>query len=203
MAPHFFGFIAPLIPTMGAYIITENTGEDLLVFVRDWSAISNLPNYYSGLEVAGYLVLACAASISVFCGFVSKSPWKSFLLMSGILSLALCIDDAYVLHEHAWVVKLTEKKVFFGYFLWILMTLILSWKLLPKTPIGVLLVSLLLLMFSATIDSFEIPERFLSLVPSASEDLLEFFAFSLWSVYWINTSWIAIRLNSDIEFGNE
>jgi hypothetical protein len=141
---------------------------------RDPVAVAGLPAYTGYLSQVGILFWSAAAAISIFCAVnirqdASSHGLRAFLVCSGLLTLMLGFDDAFLIHEevlpHAGV---PEKVVFAGYGSLFGLFLCRFFRLIAQTEFVVLAFALSLFGFSVSMDSW-LPS---GLVEGSDEDFL-------------------------------
>ena len=164
---------------LAGYFLSSAADTSLMNLLRDPNAMAGQPWFFGGLEIAGMLILAFLTGGVIFSASLSRGRMASFLWSGGLLSVLLFLDDAYMLHENAYRVGLSENKIFLVYGLIFLAIIGWHWKLLARTPLAILGLSLAFLAFSVLLDNIE----FLSRAIYAGEDLSELIGFTLWGVY--------------------
>lgn len=182
------GLVAASALASLAIYMSYATGTPIRSFLRDCTAIGQMPAYYGSLEAAGAVGMAIGGGIAIFSGLVSKSA-RVLLVGGGILTMALSLDDLFQLHENAWRIGMTEKRVYATYLVALIGIGALSWRSALRTPLAVLGLSLGLLTVAAAIDQ---SEKLAAAAPTGSEGMLELFAFVLWSAYFICTGKLAL-----------
>ena len=110
--------------------------------------------FYSNL---GVLIWAIAASISLFgwailmrLGIADRQ--SRALLLGGLFAAIACLDDLFMLHEHAHLIGVTEKIAFVGYALFILAFVVAIMPVGHKTQWIHLAASLAFLALSTLVD---------------------------------------------------
>jgi hypothetical protein len=137
-------------------------GIDYWDLVRDTNAIAGQPAYFGFYSNLGVLLWAVAASIALFgwTSLVSLSiadRRSTALLLGGLFAAIACLDDLFMLHEHAYLIGIPEKVVLSGY---ALLLLAFATAALPdghRTQWAFLAASLTLLALSTLFDMLDLP----------------------------------------------
>jgi hypothetical protein len=148
---------------LGALLVFDlHYGVDYWDLVRDTNAIAGQPPYFGFYSNLGVLIWAIAASIALFgwrslvsLGVVGRRPLALFL--GGLFAGVACLDDLFMLHEHAHLIGISERMVFAGY---ALLFLAFAAATLPdghKTQWTLLVASLAFLVLSTLVDLFHLP----------------------------------------------
>lgn len=104
------GLILTVSASLISVVLLLHTWKEipLGVLMRDPIAIAELPTYTGFLSQIGIFFWFSAAAICLFCAKVISSHFrqyrgglsiKTFLMVSGSLTLLLGLDDAFLLHE--------------------------------------------------------------------------------------------------------
>ncbi|MEW6720958.1 MAG: hypothetical protein AB1346_10960 [Thermodesulfobacteriota bacterium] len=96
----------------------------LYYFTKDPLALAEAPFYYGILSNAGILLWCSAAVLCFFCSFAlgkKDNEFRSYLLLSGIVTTVLMTDDMLQVHEHIFpnLLQIGETWVQLSYFLMI------------------------------------------------------------------------------------
>jgi len=148
---------------LGALLVLDSHyGVDYWDLVRDTNAIAGQPAYFGFYSNLGVLVWAIAASIALFgwrslvsLGVSGRRPLALFL--GGLFAGIACLDDLFMLHEHAHLIGIPERMVFAGY---ALLFLAFAAAALPdghNTQWTLLLASLAFLVLSTLVDLLHLP----------------------------------------------
>jgi hypothetical protein len=154
--------------------------------VRDTFAVAGVPIYIGLLSNMGIMAWAAAATLWLFgWGLLRQlAPahyLRRFMLASGLLTLTLLVDDAFMLHELVLpeVLGIPERVVLLGYVAAGLLYIVAGWEGFLKTNFLPGLVAGLLLGASLGIDFVANFGPIESLV----EDSLKFAGIIFWLVY--------------------
>lgn len=138
-------------------VLNLGCGIDYWDLVRDTNAIASQPAYFGFYSNLGVLIWAFAASIALF-GWGSlfrlgiANIRSRALFLGGSFATLACLDDLFMLHEHAHVIGLSEKMVFTGYVLLLLAFVSATLPVVHKTQWNLLVASLTFLALSTLID---------------------------------------------------
>lgn len=143
-------------------VLDLHYGVDYWDLVRDTNAIAGQPAYFGFYSNLGVLIWAIAASIALFgwrslvsLGVSGRRPLALFL--GGLFAAIACLDDLFMLHEHAHLIGISEKMIFAGY---ALLFLAFAAAALPdghNTQWTLLLASLVFLVLSTLVDLLHLP----------------------------------------------
>jgi hypothetical protein len=130
--------------------------------VRDLSAVAELPPHTSFLSQTGLLLWSAAAAVCFFCFMViPKTPgslkWRRFLLVSGMLTLMLNLDDAFLVHERVLPHFGFPQNLLMGCYLGFMLAYLLWFRtLILNTEYILLAMALFFFGVSVTFDIFEL-----------------------------------------------
>ena len=95
-----------ILPSLAVYfcVLTFSSfyGIEPGLVIRDLIQTCDYPIGVGMISNLGVLLWGFAGSICLFCSnknIIHRNSWRKFLLMGGILSLFLCIDDFFLLHD--------------------------------------------------------------------------------------------------------
>jgi hypothetical protein len=161
------------------------------VLTRDPAASLDAPFYVGFLSNTGALLWAAAVTLCFFGYFaLSKfkptSPYRSFLLISGLLTLVLLVDDFFLFHDDVLpnYLGLPQEAFFAFYGLSTLLFLLYFRKRILSSDFMPLLFAFLFLGLSMTVDTF------IDFFPKLNfsglyilEDMFKFLGIILWLMY--------------------
>ncbi len=109
-------FIFAAIPALLFYVISlqvmSSAGFSLREITRDPAQVTGLSSFVGFLSNIGVWLWVSSGAICLFSagvgGFVSAEKQRQFLILIGMLSLVLAVDDFFLLHDR----YLPEKIVF-------------------------------------------------------------------------------------------
>ncbi|MDZ5698711.1 hypothetical protein [Chelativorans sp. M5D2P16] len=128
--------------------------------VRDTNAVAGQPAYYGSYSNLGILIWAVASAIALFSWRllthrgIRDTRWR-VLLLGGLFTAIACIDDLFMLHEHAHLVGVQEPIVLAGYALFLIAFVISTLPILHTTQWLLLGVALACLALSTVSDLLE------------------------------------------------
>lgn len=179
---------------LGALLVLDlHYGIDYWDLVRDTNAIAGQPAYFGFYSNLGVLIWAAAASIALFgwrslvsLGVVGRRPLA--LLLGGLFAGIACLDDLFMLHEHAHLIGISERMIFAGY---ALLFLAFAAAALPdghKTQWTLLVASLAFLVLSTLVDLLHLPTHGSVLV----EEVLKLTGIAFLAAYLVTLSFSAL-----------
>lgn len=171
------------------------------ILTRDPLQTVNAPFYTGIISNIGILFWSAACSVCLFTYIVNRAyPHSAFLLYSGILTLALLLDDFLLFHEIVYrnYLHIPQKIIFTVYLISIIYMLIKFKNTIYESEFVFLFSSLFFFFLSGIFDA--IPQNYF-IFHHLFEDGFKFIGIILWSVYYIRTSLFYIKLkNSDSRF---
>lgn len=130
---------------------------------RDPAAISGSPFYVGLLSQIGIFLWSAAAAICLFSAnglsHTGNLKVKPFLIVSGLMTLVLGLDDAFLIHEEVMphFFGVPPEAVFVSYALLILLFLVVFNSVILKTEYVLLVMALICFGASVASDVFESP----------------------------------------------
>jgi hypothetical protein len=164
---------------------------------RDPAAISGSPFYVGFLSQIGIFLWSASAAICMFSAKVLSHTGslkvKLFFLVSGLVTLALGLDDAFLLHEEVIprFFGVPEEAVFVSYAGVVLLYLVIFYSVILKTEYVLLVMALAFFGVSVTLDVFEPP----GIDPYLFEDGLKLVGIVSWLAYFFRTGASALFHN--------
>lgn len=164
------------------------------ILTRDPDALFDVPLYYGFLSQVGIFFWAASAAICIYSySLLSSAPanaeFKKFFLASGMLSLLLGIDDAFMLHEQFFpFIGIKEKLIYLTYIGLVLFYLVRFHAFIFTTEFLVLVVGLSLFAFSVAFDWFQPKDIDIFFY----EDGAKFIGILCWFVYFLHTSHLQV-----------
>jgi hypothetical protein len=179
---------------LGALLVLDlHYGVDYWDLVRDTNAIAGQPAYFGFYSNLGVLVWAIAASIALFgwrtlvsLGVSGRRPLVLFL--GGLFAGIACLDDLFMLHEHAHLIGIPERMVFAGYALLFLVFAATALQDGHKTQWTLLVASLAFLALSTIVDLLRPPTHGSVLV----EEVLKLTGIAFLAAYLVTLSFQAL-----------
>lgn len=185
---------------IGVLLFGQSVDVPIGELTRDPAVLTHTPYYFGFLSNFGALIWAAAAAIC-FLGYIASRQRShpignsSFLLVSGLLTTLLLMDDFFLLHEEVIPIYLgiPEKLFVASYGLIILLYLIIYRNTVLKSEYPLLGSSFFFLGFSMGLDlvPFSIPGRYIF------EDGAKFLGIVTWLLYFGRMVLNEVRLNAD------
>lgn len=174
---------AALIGTV-LYIHTT-TDVPMGTLTRD--PLSGKPAHLGLLSQAGILVWAAGAAVCLLAAAVLQgAPGGRFMLAAGVLSLALCVDDAFLLHDEVLPLLGIPEELIYGVYLGMIVLFLVAFRRpIIESGHGVLVLALAFLGLSVVCDAWGLPW----LDPYLLEDGAKFTGIALWAAYFFGTAW--------------
>lgn len=172
-------------------------GIPIGTLTRDPAAISGSPFYVGFLSQVGIFLWSAAAATCMFSANVlsrtGNPEVKPFLLVSGLVTLALGLDDAFLLHEEAIpdFFAVPEKAVFASYAALALLFLVKFYSVILKTEYVLLVMASIFFGASVALDLLESPGTDLYLF----EDGAKLVGIVSWLAYFFRTGASALLHN--------
>jgi len=185
-----------MVPSIFVYFITIGLSSfyeiNPLLVVRDLAQTCGYPIGVGMVSNIGILLWASSAAITLFVStskFAEKEVSK-LLLMGGIFSAVLCVDDFFLLHDR----YLGPDFLNITYLSMTIFMLIKFWKVLLKIGLSPLIISLFFLGLSVFFDS--IVQQFYSNrydLIQLYEELFKFLGIACWLNFWCHASLYSIK----------
>lgn len=177
-------------------VLKGQTQISIMELMRDPSATMEVPFYTGLVSNLGILLWSATAAICLFSSLAMRRsanhPEKtSFFLVIGLLTLALTLDDLFLLHERVFpdYLNISEKLVYIAYGLTSLVCWLKFKQLILKTDFFLLLFAVGFFGFSIVVD------RLLPFSESAIliEDGAKLLGIVSWLTYFTRTCLQALR----------
>tara|TARA_B100001250_G_C19767744_1_gene775586 strand:+ start:530 stop:1138 length:609 start_codon:yes stop_codon:yes gene_type:complete len=94
--------IAPIFLYVSIIGLSSSFGIESILVIRDLAQTCGYPIGVGLISNLGILMWSASASVALFTslsGLIEKNENSNFLLLGGILSLILCLDDFFLLHD--------------------------------------------------------------------------------------------------------
>ena len=192
-------FYVSILPSTILYLailyISNFYNIKLILVVRDLAQTCGYPIGVGMISNIGVLLWGAAASICFFVAFAEKTAQEDykFLLLGGIFSALLCIDDFFLLHDR----YVGPDFLYLTYLTLSILLLIRFWKILKKIGLFRLVISIFFLALSVLFDriiqdlfnqSYELTQLI--------EEGFKFLGIACWLNFWCKASSNVLR------FGN-
>jgi hypothetical protein len=169
------------------------------VLFRDTVAVLNGPPYIGAMSSIGFVFWAMAAAISLFCFFSCREKIKNegiskLMFASGVLSLALLIDDMFLFHEVVFPsLGIKEYFIYFTYGIMIVAYVLHFRKTIKDTDYTILAASFMFFALSIGTDFVADHFGFDIHIWTLYEDSFKFFGITFWFTFITITGSRAIR----------
>lgn len=159
--------------------IQATTDVSMGTLTRD--PLSGKPAYLGLLSQVGILVWAASAATCLLAaGVLRGAPESRFLLGAGSLSLVLCLDDAFLLHDEVLpLVGVSEGLIYATYLGLVAMFLVAFRRQILRGQYPVLVLALAFLGVSVVCDAWGLPW----LDPYLLEDGTKFAGIAMWTAF--------------------
>lgn len=142
-------------------LLDRKFGIDYWSLVRDTNVIAKLPAYFGFYSNLGILLWATAASIALFsssCLRYSRSddPRVRPLFVGGLFCALACLDDFFMLHEHSYLIGISETVAMAFYALFLLTFVVTTLPVVHLTKWIFLAAALVLLALSTIVDMLDL-----------------------------------------------
>ena len=181
-----------LAAVVGISFLAISTGRRVWYFTSDPFILGNLPFYAGILSNVGILFWSAGATVCFFSVSIRRKEefigrYKRFLVMSGLITSLLLVDDLFQMHRifYPKVLHIPTFIVYCVYGLLGLWYLLIFRKQIMETEYLMLALALGFLGLAVIID-------ILSIVPRGStalSDFLKFFGIVSWFIYFTRTCW--------------
>lgn len=171
-------------------IVNSLFGVPMSTMTRDVTALAKVPFYYGILSQFGIIFWAMAGVICfLFYNILKKKKRKKFFVASFVITLILCLDDAFLLHEEVLpnILGIPELMVYFAYFAIMGGYVLLFYKTILKTNFIYFLMAIGFFAFSMLVDKFFSWHHLF-------EDGSKFIGIVCWLVYFYSTGIKSLKL---------
>ena len=186
-----------IVPSIFVYFITIGFSYlykiNPILVVRDLAQTCGYPIGVGMISNIGILLWASSAAITLFVSIskLAEREIAKLLLMGGIFSAILCVDDFFLLHDR----YIGPDFLNITYLSMTILMLIKFWKILLNIGLLPIIISLLFLSLSVSFDS--ILQQLLSEnyeLIQLYEELFKFLGIGCWLNFWCNASLYSINL---------
>ena len=158
---------------------------------RDINSVADLPFYIGFISQLGILFWSATVTLCLFSARIlrKKSALREYLFFAGLITLMLCLDDLFLLHEEVFpFLGVPEKEVYLVYLLVVTVWLLKYYKVILKTYYLILVLAFGFLGISLIIDI--IPTQLID--PYLIEDGLKFTGIVSWFVYFLSCAELSV-----------
>lgn len=174
-------------------LISIAINKPVSTFTRDPLQVLNAPFYTGLLSNAGILFWCAASALCLFTSRIITDPQRAqFLLLSGIFTSLLLLDDFFLFHEVVYrnYLFIPQKAVFTFYLLFLGTILFKFRKIILETDFLLLAAALASFFISGIVDM--IPK---TIIPAHHifEDGSKFMGIVFWFMYYLRTCYSFIK----------
>lgn len=198
-------YLPPLALLAGAVFSSINMHVPIGRFTRDPSSIVELHSYEGIVSNLGALVWCATATLCLFCAILLLSKDRAsqsgaFLLLAGLTTGLLMIDDFFLLHEKLETFGLSEHLVALLYGGMVVVLIVRYRAQLQQGNFLIFLSALALLGLSAGVDVIEDPvEQWIGEWRVLFEDGFKFLGLVGWFGYFAPLCFMAVRKELGVE----
>ena len=179
-----------LIGVASVLVLSARSHKPLSYMTRDPAAITGAEFYLGFLSNIGIMLWAATAAVCLFAAMMLRR-WRAqrqalFLFASGLLSLVLALDDAFMLHEDVFPYRLhiPQLAVYAGYAILVSCYMAYFARDILRTDCLLLAIALSLLALSMGMDAF-LPFGDLE---TMVEDGVKFAGIVFWTSYYVHAA---------------
>jgi len=190
-----------IVPSIVVYFLTIGFSYfykiNPILVVRDLAQTCGYPIGVGMISNIGILLWASSGAITLFVSIskLAEREIAKLLLMGGIFSAILCVDDFFLLHDR----YVGPDFLNITYLSMTILMLIKFWKVLLKIGLLPIIISLLFLSSSVFFDS--ILQKLLSEnyeLIQLYEEFFKFLGIACWLNFWCNASVYSINLKKNL-----
>ena len=190
-----------IVPSIVVYFLTIGFSYfykiNPILVVRDLAQTCGYPIGVGMISNIGILLWASSGAITLFVSIskLAEREIAKLLLMGGIFSTILCVDDFFLLHDR----YVGPDFLNITYLSMTILMLIKFWKVLLKIGLLPIIISLLFLSSSVFFDS--ILQQLLSEnygLIQLYEEFFKFLGIACWLNFWCNASVYSINLKNNL-----
>ena len=186
-----------IVPSIVVYFLTIGFSYfykiNPILVVRDLAQTCGYPIGVGMISNIGILLWASSGAITLFVSIskLAEREIAKLLLMGGIFSAILCIDDFFLLHDR----YVGPDFLNITYLSMTILMLIKFWKVLLKIGLLPIIISLLFLSLSVFFDSIlqQLLSKNYELI-QLYEEFFKFLGIACWLNFWCNASVYSIDL---------
>ena len=188
--------VPALIVYIGALFFGSQVGIKPVLVLRDLMQTCDQPMVVGMISSFGYLLWAASATICLFVcfsGLVVSKSWRQFLILGGVFSGVLCIDDLFLLHDR----HVGQEFIYITYAVMAVIILIRFRDLIAEVNGVSFLAAVVLLGLSVISDRLQIffPDNYPTV--QIFEEGFKFMGIACWLAFWSQASGYASKLRGD------
>ncbi len=188
-------FIPSLIVYSTIIGLSKLAGIQQVLVLRDLLQSCDYPIGVGMISNIGILLWTTAAAISLFAslsGLVRTQHFRQFLLLGGLLSSFLCLDDFFLLHDR----YIGPDFLYISYSIFAIIILIRFRNLILSIDIGFFLTAISLLGLSILTDKVQFFLPFGYNEVQLFEEGFKFIGIACWVAFWWHASLIGLSLRT-------
>ena len=190
-----------IVPSIVVYFLTIGFSYfykiNPILVVRDLAQTCGYPIGVGMISNIGILLWASSGAITLFVSIskLAEREIAKLLLMGGIFSAILCVDDFFLLHDR----YVGPDFLNITYLSMTILMLIKFWKVLLKIGLLPIIISLLFLSLSVFFDSIlqQLLSKNYELI-QLYEEFFKFLGIACWLNFWCNASVYSIDLKKNL-----
>ena len=162
---------------------------------RDVTTIAEVPAYIGFFSQTGFLFWIATATLCLFSSLMKRTVYgakhlKKFMFLAGLLTLLLCFDDMFLMHEQLFPsIGIPQKVVLITYGIITLLLLSNFYFVILKTDYILLVLALCFFGLSIFLDMFKIPQ----VNPYLLEDSSKMIGIISWFFYFYSNAMVITK----------
>jgi hypothetical protein len=184
----------------GAVIFSGLTGASMRTLLQDATTVLEAPFYVGALSLLGIILWTAGAAVCLFTASrlraTTSAAWRTFLLVSGIFTSLLLVDDAFLLHDEILPVHAGISGELYGLFYVAAMVayLVTFRQAIALSNYVLLFVALVLFAISSATDlaSSRLSEVIESRLVVLAEDGTKLLGIGTWLAYFVSVAGSAL-----------
>ncbi len=198
--------LTSILPAIALYalilIICTSNGIDTELVLRDLLQTCRYPIGVGMISNIGILLWAAAAAVSLFSclsGITTQKDWQRFLLVGGIFSTLLCLDDFFLLHDQR---QIFQDILYTSYIIIIINILVRFRQLITHSHSLSFIGASIMLGLSLITDIFQDFFPFDYTTAQIIEEGFKFVGIWCWLYFWIKTAIKAVNYSIEDKYKN-
>jgi hypothetical protein len=194
---------------LAVFVASRKTGLPVAMFTRDPADITHSSPFLGVLSNLGILLWCATAAVCLFAFQVlrqdrGRKKTALFLLLAGLITILLLLDDLFLLHERVFPRYLhwRQRYPYYAYFSLTAAYLVAFRKIILKSDFRMLAAAFVFFALSIAVDAFTGPlsQSFPSF--HLFEDGFKLFGLASWLGYFGQFAWQAVTGRSAAESGD-
>ena len=185
-------------------VILLNTWKGIPIshMTRDITAAASIPPYTGFFSQIGFVLWIVTATLCIFSAYISPKRQGNrmfirFLYFFGLLSLLLCFDDMFLLHETVipYFFDISENVTFAFYGVFVISLLLKFYSIILKTDYILLAMAFIFFGLSIAVDTINI--RIPGLNSLILEDGAKMFGIVSWLTYFYSNALVIVSISTE------